>query len=105
MVARDGEFKLVIDFSEKRDYLYDLKNDPGENSPLAPGVRTGERARLLQLAYEHLQRTGDRQKTDLRLRALLRELQQSARMNGGAPDSSILSEKPWISIPAGGVQN
>jgi arylsulfatase A-like enzyme len=83
MAVRDQDLKLVINFSEKQDYLYDLKNDPGENSPLPPGVRIRERARLFQLARKHLQRTSDSEKTDLRFRAVLFELQQSGRMMGG----------------------
>jgi arylsulfatase A-like enzyme len=105
LAVRDGELKLVINFSEKRDYLYDLKNDPGENSPLLPGVRTRERARLLQVAHQHLRETGERQKQDLRLRALLRDLQQSGRMKGGAPVAPVLAQTRVESISAGGAQN
>jgi arylsulfatase A-like enzyme len=108
MAVRDEELKLVINFGEKQDYLYDLRNDPGENSPLLPGERTRERARLFQIAHEHLQENGNRQKTDLRLRAVLRELQQSARMKGVpvAPSvAPIPDETRLASIPAGGAQN
>jgi arylsulfatase A-like enzyme len=82
MTVRDQELKLVVNFREKQDYLYDLKNDPGERSPLSPGQRVRERANLLQIAHRHLLATSDRQTKDLRLRARLRELQQSARMAG-----------------------
>ena len=82
MAVRDNELKLVVNFRENRDYLYDLKSDPGERVPLSPGQRTRERANLLQIARRHLLRKGDRQRTDLRLRARLRELRQSARIAG-----------------------
>ncbi len=82
MAVRDQELKLVINFRENQDYLYDLKNDPGERMPLSPGQRSRERASLLQIARRHLVRTSDSPRTDLRLRARLRELQQSARMAG-----------------------
>jgi arylsulfatase A-like enzyme len=82
MAVRDEELKLVVNFRENRDYLYDLRNDPGERVPLSPGQRTHERANLLQIARRHLLRTSENQKTDLRLRARLRELQQSERMAG-----------------------
>jgi arylsulfatase A-like enzyme len=82
MAVRDQELKLVINFRENRDDLYDLKNDPGERAPLSPEQRTRERAGLLQSARGHLLRTRDSQRSDLRLRARLRELQQSARMAG-----------------------
>ena len=89
MAVREQELKLVINFREKQDYLYDLKDDPGERSPLAPGIRTRERARLLQIAREHLLKTSGSQKTDLRLGALLRELRQSVGMTG---DKTSLSQ-------------
>jgi arylsulfatase A-like enzyme len=88
MALRDQEFKLIINFREKQEYLYDLKNDPGERSPLLPGIRMRERVRLLQLARRHLQGTSDRQTTDLRLRARLRDLQQSEKMVGGGASCS-----------------
>ena len=103
LTVRDETLKLIVDFKEKKDYLYDLKNDPGENSLLPPEVRGQERARLLRVAQEHLRKAGNTQSSDLRLRALLREVQQSARMNGGAPVSSV-AEKALATIPADGVQ-
>jgi hypothetical protein len=78
LAVRDHAYKLVINFREKVDYLYDLKNDPGERWPLPSGVRIRERARLLQVARRHLQKTSHDQNTDLRLRAIVRELRQSA---------------------------
>lgn len=89
MAVRDGEFKLVIDFKKKQDHLYDLKNDPGEDSPLLPGVQARERARLFAVAQEHLRKSCYKQNVDLRLRALLRELQQSARIKDSAPVSPV----------------
>jgi arylsulfatase A-like enzyme len=104
MAVREGEFKLVIDFREKRDYLYDLKNDPREDSPLLTGVRVREHARLLGVAQEHLQKSAYSQNVDLRLRALLRELQQSARMKGNTPVCSIAAEMLVAPTTALGVR-
>jgi arylsulfatase A-like enzyme len=84
MAVRDQELKLVINFRENQENLYDLRSDPEERLPLSPGQRTRERANLLQIARGHLLRTGDSQRTDLRLRARLRELQQSERMAGSS---------------------
>jgi arylsulfatase A-like enzyme len=103
MAVRDQEFKLVINFRETQDSLYDLKNDPGECSPLPPGIRTRERARLFQVARKHLQETGGGQKTDLRLGALLRELRQSVRMTGDTPASPTVDEARWTTISSGGA--
>jgi hypothetical protein len=79
MAVRDQAYKLVINFREKADRLYDLKNDPEERSPLPIGDLPAERARLLQVAREHLQKT-DHNRANLRLRSHLRELRQSAEL-------------------------
>jgi arylsulfatase A-like enzyme len=84
LAVRDKELKLVINFREKQDYLYDLKNDPGECSPLPSGIQTRQRVRLLQLARTHLQGASDRQTMDLRLWARLRDLQQSGKIASSA---------------------
>ena len=80
MAVRDQSCKLVINFREKTERLYDLKNDPAENFPLPPGDASAERARLLRVAREHLQRTSQNQTTELRLRSRLRELQHSSEL-------------------------
>jgi arylsulfatase A-like enzyme len=77
LAVRDRDYKLVVRFTEKKDYFYDLKNDPEERSPLPVGVLAKERARLLQAALGHLQRTRGDENHDLALRARLRDLQQS----------------------------
>jgi hypothetical protein len=105
MAVRDQELKLVINFTEKRDYLYDLKNDPGETSPLPASVRTPERAGLFQVAQRHLQTSTSARRTDLRLSALLRELQQSARMMGRTPAFPIADEARSALISSSGAQS
>ncbi len=85
MAVRTQSYKLVINFREEADRLYDLKNDPEERVPLPPGDRVTERARLLQAAREHLQRTSHNRTADLRLRSRLRELQTSGGAEGARP--------------------
>ena len=80
LAVRDQSYKLVINFREKSERLYDLKNDPKERAALPPGDLPTERARLLRVAREHLQKTSHNQSVDLRLRSCLRELQQSAEL-------------------------
>lgn len=80
MAVRDQSYKLVINFREKSERLYDLKNDPEERAALPLGDLPAERARLLQVAREHLQKTSHTRTADLRLRSLLRDLQQSAEL-------------------------
>jgi arylsulfatase A-like enzyme len=77
LAVRGQQYKLVINFREKADYLYDLVRDPRETSPVAPGVLTKERGRLLQIARAHLRQTSHNQDFDLRLRARIRDLRQS----------------------------
>jgi arylsulfatase A-like enzyme len=80
MAVRDQSYKLVINFREESERLYDLKNDPEERAALPLGDLPKERARLLQVAREHLQKTSRNLTVDLRLRSRLRELQQSAEL-------------------------
>jgi arylsulfatase A-like enzyme len=99
MAARDREFKLVINFREGRDYLFDLKNDPAETSPIPPSDHRRARARLFQAVRVHLQRTSDKHETDLRLRALLRDLQQSGKMTAATQPSRGREDTRRASVP------
>jgi len=80
MAVRGQSHKLVINFREKSERLYDLQNDPEERAALPPGDLPAVRARLLQVAREHLQKTSHNRNADLRLRSRLRELQQSTEL-------------------------
>ena len=77
LAVRDGTLKLVVNFSDKTDSLYDLKRDPNENSPLPANSLVKERARLLQIASDHVRSEHDNRDRKLRLRARVHELQQS----------------------------
>jgi arylsulfatase A-like enzyme len=92
MAVRDAVYKLVInfngDFHGTTDSFYDLKNDPGEHSPLPDGVMPEVRARLLRVAREHLQATQRNRNVELRLLAHLREIQQSQTANK-QPEASL----------------
>jgi arylsulfatase A-like enzyme len=93
MAVRDATYKLVINFNGNfngiTDSFYDLKNDPGEHSPLPDGVSREERARLLQVARAHLQSTQRNRNVELRLLAHLREIQQSPAKNHSEPISAL----------------
>ncbi len=80
MAVRGQSYKLVINFRENSERLYNLKNDPQERAALPLGDLPTERARLLQVAREHLQKTSHNRTGDLRLRSCLRELQQSTEL-------------------------
>jgi arylsulfatase A-like enzyme len=77
IAVRHKEYKLVIRFGDGRDRFYDLKNDPGEHSPLPMGVLTQERVRLLKVARAHLQKTREDRNAEFVISAHLRDLQQS----------------------------
>jgi arylsulfatase A-like enzyme len=81
MAVRDREHKLIINFSNKTDLLYDLRNDPGEESPLPVRSFVEERARLLRLAHDHLHERSNeprrKRNAELALRARTREIRQS----------------------------
>jgi arylsulfatase A-like enzyme len=77
MSVRDSEHKLVLHFGEKTELLFDLKSDPGENSPLPVGALPQTRTRLLRLALMHIRGMQQGREWKLRLRARVRDLQQS----------------------------
>jgi arylsulfatase A-like enzyme len=81
LAFRDQQYKLVINFRENVDWLYDLNQDPAERSPVPSGLLKQERARLLQIARAHLEKTSHNRNPDLRLRARLRELRQSESLS------------------------
>ncbi len=77
IAVRHKEYKLVIRFGDGVDCFYNLKNDPGEHSPLPKGVLTQERVRLLKVARAHLQKTREDRNAEFVISAHLRDLQQS----------------------------
>jgi arylsulfatase A-like enzyme len=77
MSVRDSIYKLVLNFDEKKDWLFDLKNDPGEDSPLPVGALPQERARLLRVALTHIRAMQQSRDPSLRLRTRLRDLEQA----------------------------
>jgi hypothetical protein len=80
LAVRDSRYKLVIRFKEGKDYLYDLKSDPGEHSPLRDDVGIPERVRLLKAAHTHLQKSRENRNTELALIAGLRQIKHSMGM-------------------------
>jgi arylsulfatase A-like enzyme len=79
IAVRDAAYKLVVDFSRGTDFLYDLKSDPGEYSPLPDRAFPKVRARLLQVARTHLRGARKNRNVELRLLARLREVQQQSK--------------------------
>jgi hypothetical protein len=93
MAVRDAMYKLVIDFNQNfngiTDSFYDLKNDPGEHSPVPDGALPEVRARLFKIARAHLQQTQRNRNVELRLLAHLRAIQQSPAKNQSGAISAL----------------
>jgi arylsulfatase A-like enzyme len=93
MAVREATYKLVIDFNQNfhgiTDSFYDLKNDPGEHSPLAAGVLPEARVQLFKIARAHLQQTQRIRNVELRLLAQLRAIQQSPAKNQSEPAPAL----------------
>jgi len=52
--VREARYKLILHFEPRAEYLYDLMADPGEQAPLASESQKPVRARLLEIARQHL---------------------------------------------------
>jgi arylsulfatase A-like enzyme len=77
LAIRDIRYKLVIRFKEETDYFYDLKNDPGEHSPLPNSASISDRIRLLLVARRHLERSRKDRSAELALDARIREIKHA----------------------------
>jgi arylsulfatase A-like enzyme len=81
LAVRDRDSKLIVRFSEKTDYFYDLKTNPEERVASPTKAERGERARLLRIARAHLESSRKTRNSILALQARLREV-KSAHRNG-----------------------
>jgi hypothetical protein len=78
--VRNARYKLVLNFHERTEHLFDLAKDALESNPLDETVGKEERAKLLRVALQHL--AAGQKNPELQLRARLRDVQQLAlRMN------------------------
>jgi len=72
--VREGRYKLVIDFGNSSEALFDLESDPTELRPLPPDAEKPVRRRLLERARHHLASSLQSRDPDARLAARLRDL-------------------------------
>jgi arylsulfatase A-like enzyme len=72
LAVRDAEYKLVFNFAAQTEYLFNLKLDPGERSPLPEHAAKPERRRLLEIALAHLRSSAGKQNSEAYLWAYLR---------------------------------
>ncbi len=75
LAVRDARFKLVMRIEPGAiEEVYDLEADPAETRPSTDGPALETRKRLLQAAYEHMEKTVSARDPVMRLRARLRDL-------------------------------
>jgi arylsulfatase A-like enzyme len=75
LAVRDARFKLVMRIEPGAiEEVYDLEADPAETRPNTDGPALETRKRLLQAAYEHMEKTVSARDPVIRLRARLRDL-------------------------------
>jgi arylsulfatase A-like enzyme len=74
LAIREAQYKMVVNFAAGTEYLFDIKADPGEQTPLAGAAGKPARRRLLEAALFHLRRIGSQQKSEVYLRARLRAI-------------------------------
>lgn len=72
--VRGRRFKLVLNFQPKAEHFYDLEADPREQAPLDLTTQRPVRRQFLELAVEHLRRSGLHRDSRVRLQARLRDL-------------------------------
>ena len=76
LAVRDVRYKLIINFHQQTELLFDLANDPSESRPLDDNICKTEREHLLRAALQHLSSAKAKKDPELRLRARIREIQQ-----------------------------
>ena len=74
LAVRKGAHKLVLDFGNGVDQLFDLESDPGENDPLSLEAAKPVRKALLQSARRHVVESHQSRDFDRRMGSQLREL-------------------------------
>ncbi len=76
LAVRDARYKLVLNFETSAEQFFDLEGDPAEQMPLPDHVAKPERRRLLEIAFEHLNKPQERGSEGY-LRARLRDIELS----------------------------
>jgi arylsulfatase A-like enzyme len=74
LAVREARYKILLNFDNGAEHLFDLDADPGEHTPLPDATAKPDRRRLLEAALAHLRRSSIRQSPEAYLRARLREI-------------------------------
>jgi arylsulfatase A-like enzyme len=84
LAVRAGDYKLVMNFSDRTEQLFDLRSDPEERTPLPPGKAAETRRFLLQCAKQHIAESRESRNGELRLAAQVRDLRAAWASAGSA---------------------
>lgn len=71
MSVRDSRFKLVLNFGEHGEELFDLERDPHEHAPLKGAAHQAVKRELLEVARDHIRRSSSAAERANRFRARL----------------------------------
>ncbi len=74
LAVREERYKLLLNFEDQTDHLFDLEADSAEHTPLPVTAARPVRRRLLEVALEHLGSSASRQNSTAYLRTRLREI-------------------------------
>lgn len=93
LAVREARYKLMLNFDDGTDDLFDLESDSREQTPLPVAAAKAQRRRLLEVALAHLRKSGARQNSEAYLRARLRDfglnlVPAAARANGAGGEAN-----------------
>jgi hypothetical protein len=74
LAVRDTRYKLVVNFGDGGESLFDLQHDPRERQALGGGDARETRHRLLEVAHRHLAEPGRTRRQTARLRARIADI-------------------------------
>jgi arylsulfatase A-like enzyme len=76
LAVRGSRFKLIVNFGDSKDSLFDLASDSGESHPLAVNSERGSRSQSLEIARSHITESMKGRNSDLVLSARIHEIQR-----------------------------
>jgi arylsulfatase A-like enzyme len=79
LAVRESRYKLVMNFENGVEQLFDLEADPAERSPLPGSAAKVDRRRLLEAALAHVECSATRQTSRSYLRTQMRDIHVNNR--------------------------
>jgi arylsulfatase A-like enzyme len=91
LAIQDHRFKLIIDFDQAAENLFDLESEPRELRPLPPDEQKNVRGRLLRAALNHLDRQQSERRRESALRARIQQFGLEWSQSKMRSDSGVLT--------------